>query len=106
MPTREELQGDFKRKWNYWLQETMHRTRRRLLKSQQRYKRNYDARVRNQAGVVKKGDYVFLRVERKNPKDHRHNLALIVDGPYFVTKTDRNTVVLERSDHLVEKVSR
>jgi len=106
MPTKEEPQGDFKRKWKHWLQETMHRTRTRLLKSQERYKRNYDSRLRKQVEVVKQGDYVFLRVERKNPKDHRHKLAPIAEGPFLVTKTDKNTVVIERSDRSVEKVSR
>ena len=42
----------------------------------------------------------------KNPKNHRHKLAPIAKGPYLVTKTDKNTVVIERSNRSVEKVSR
>ena len=56
--------------------------------------------------VVKQGDYVFLWVELKNSKDHRHNIAPIAEGPFLVTKKDKNTVVIERSDRSVEKVSR
>ena len=84
----------------------MHRTRTRLLKSQERYKRNYDARLRKQAEAVNQGDYVFLQVERENPKDHRQKLEPIAECPFLVTKIDKNTVVIERSDRLVEKVSR
>ena len=106
IPTKEEPQDDFKREWKHWLQETMNRTRTRLIKSQERYKRNYDSRLRKQVEVVKQGDYVFLQVERKNPKYHRHKLAPIAEGPFLVTKTDKNTVVIERSDRSVEKDSR
>ena len=84
----------------------MNLTRTRLLKSQERYKRNYDDRIRNQAALVNQGDYDFFWVERKSRKDHRHKLAPIAEGPYLVTKTDKNTVFIERSYRSVEKASR
>ena len=55
---------------------------------------------------MNQGDYVFLRVEQKNQKDYRHKLAPIAEGPFLVIKTDKNTVVIERSHRSVEKVSR
>ena len=76
----------------------MHRTRTRLLKSQDRSERNYDAIIRKKAEGVNQADYVFLRVEGKKPKDHRHKLAPIAEGAYLVTKTYKNTFVIEQSD--------
>ena len=106
MPTNEEPQGDFKKKWKHWLQDTMSKTKEQLQKAQARYKKNYDKRLRKQSEVIREDDYVYLRVERKNPKDHRHKLAPVVEGPFRVTKATGNTATIERKDRSVEKVSR
>ena len=106
MPTTEEPRGDFKQKWKHWLQDTMLKTKERLTKAQARYKKNFDARLRKQRENITVDDYVYLRVERKDPTEHRHKLAAIAEGPYRVTKADDATVVIERPDRSVEKVSR
>ena len=103
---REDKHPDFKRKWKHWLQETMHRTKKRLAQAQARYKRDYDRRLRRQDETIQAGDHVYLRVERKNAKDHRHKLAPVAEGPYRVSKSEGNTVVIELDDRSVERVSR
>ena len=105
MIKKEEPQGHFKRKWKYWLQETMNRTRTRLLKSQERYKRNYDARLRKQAEVVIQGDYVFLRVERKNRGTTYISYNRSQKAYSRCKKTDKITFGIQRSYRSVEKVS-
>ena len=106
IPSREEPTGNFKRKWKHWLVDTMKKTKERLDKAKARYEKNYDARLRNQSEVIHEDDYVFLRVERKNPKDHRHKLAPVAEGPFQVTKVDGNTVNIEKAVRSVETVSR
>lgn len=74
----------------------MKKTKEQLDKPQVRYKKNYDSRLRMQSEVINVDDYVYPRVERKNPKDHRHKLALVEEGPSKVVNVDDNTVVIER----------
>ena len=51
---------------------------------------------------------MYLRVERKVYTETRHKLAPIAEGPFPVKKVDKEnkTVLLERPDKTVEKVSR
>ena len=78
----------------------------RLRKAQERYKRNYDARLRRQLETINKNDYVYLRVERRDENEHRHKLAAVAEGPFKVLETKGKTVVIERKDNTVERVSR
>ena len=73
---------------------------------QTRYKRNYDNRLRKQSEKIQEDDYVYLRVERRDEREHRHKLAAVAEGPYRVIETKENTVVIERQDKSVERVSR
>lgn len=82
----------------------MPKTRERLTKAQWRYKKNFDARLRKRL-VLNVYDYVYLRFERKEPNEHRHQHGSIVEGPYKVKRTDEKAVVLEKTDRSVEKVS-
>ena len=75
-------------------------------KSQARYKRNYDARLRKQKEKVYLGDQVYLRIEKRDETQTRHKLAAFVDGPYPVVGVRGNTVVIERPDRSVERVNR
>ena len=103
---KEEPRGDFKKQWKHWLVDTMAKTRERLTKAQARYKKSYDARLRIQRENINVGDHVYLRVERRNPDEHRQKLAPIAEGPYKVNKTDEHTIVIERPKRTVDKVSR
>lgn len=73
---------------------TMKNKNERLDKAQARYKKNYDERLRKQSEVIHGGDFLYLKVEQKNPKDHRHKLAQTIEGPYKVNEVDNNTVFL------------
>lgn len=98
MHSREQQKGELKRRWKHWIQDTLKKTKDRLEKVQVRYKKKYDA--------IHEDDYVHLRVERKNPKEHRHKLAPIAEGRYKVTNVDDKTVAIEKTDRSVENVSR
>lgn len=47
------------------------------------------------------GDYVYLRVEKRDEAKTRHKLAAIAVGPYPVLRVLGNTVVIERLDRSV-----
>ena len=75
-------------------------------KAQASCKKNDDARIRKGPEVIQEDDYLYLRLELKNPKDHRHKLASVAEGPLQVTKVDDNKVVMKNTDQSVEIVSR
>ena len=106
VPSKVTRPKAFKEKWKRWLQDTLSNAKKRLDSAQARAKRNYDRRLRKQKETIQEGDFVYLRVERKNAADHRHKLAPVAEGPFRVTKTTGNTVVIERADRSVERVSR
>ena len=107
-PSQPTSAKDFKSKWKAWLEKALTETRDPLSKAQERYKRNYDRRLRRDLENIKAGDFVFLRVERKDDKETRHKLAPIADGPYLVkdVNQDAKTVVIVYDDQTVENVSR
>lgn len=76
------------------------------MKAQAGYKRNYHARLRKQRKFINVDDYVYLRFEHKNADDHRNKLASVAKGSFCFPKVDENTVMIERTDLYVEKVSR
>ena len=78
----------------------------KVKRTQERYKKNYDQRLRRQSEVIKEDDYVYLRIERRDDKLTRHKLAPVAEGPYQVIQSTGNTVVIERPDSSVERVSR
>lgn len=69
-PLKKKPQGYFKRKWKYWLQNKIKKTKEQLDEAQTRYKKNYDAGLRKPQKFIREDDYVYLTVERKNPEDH------------------------------------
>lgn len=70
--------------------------------------RNFDKHLRKNAEVIRPGDNVFLRVERKDEKETRHKLAPIAEGPFPVLRVDgaAKTVIIKRPDESLENVSR
>ena len=93
-------------KWRQWLSKTIGEARKKLDQAQARYKRNYDKRLRRQSENILKGDNVYLRVERRDESQTRHNLASVAEGPFKVESVKGNTVVILRPDNSVERVSR
>lgn len=59
----------------------MKKTIERLKKAQSRYKSTYDTHLRKHAEVNKVDDYLYLRIERSDPNEHRHKLAPVAKGP-------------------------
>lgn len=49
---------------------------------------------------------MYLRVEWKNTKDHKHKLAPFAEGPVRVMNTDADAVTIEKADRSVKTVSR
>ena len=93
---------EFKRRWRNWLVQTIATTRSKLQSAQQRYRRNYDERLRLHGERIKIGDHVYLRVERKEEKQTRHKLAPVAEGPFKVKDVKDNTVVIVNAsqDHV------
>ena len=81
-------------KWRQWLSKTLTEARMQLDKAQARYKRDYDKRLRRQREIIKKGDSVFLRKERRDESQTRHKLAAVAVGPFPVESVKGNTVVI------------
>lgn len=92
--------------WKRCLEKSLGEANNRLEKAQRRYKRNFDARLRKQKEIIAAGDNVYLRVERRNEDEHRHKLAAVAEGPYPVLDVKGKTVVIQRRDNTVERVSR
>ena len=69
------------------------------------YKRDYDTLLRRQRETIKKGDSIFLRVERRDENQTRHKLAAVAEGPFPVESVKGHTVVIVRPDETVERVS-
>lgn len=46
-------------------------------------------------------DFLYLRVEGKYRKQHRQNLAEVVEGPYEVTNVDSPRVIIQTTGRLV-----
>ena len=74
--------------------------------AQARYKKNFDDRLRRKTKHIRVGDFVLLCVDHRNEKDVRHELAAVTEGPFKVVDGRDSTVVIERSDHSVERFSR
>ena len=64
-------------KWRQCLSKTLVEARSQLDKAQERYKREYDKRLRRQRETIKKGDSVFMRVQRRDERQTRHKLAAV-----------------------------
>ncbi|CDF38512.1 unnamed protein product [Chondrus crispus] len=92
-------------KWQSWLESLMRGADKSLRKEQARYKRNFDARLRNPQYEIPPGSYVFLRKEQGTASEPKHKLAQVATGLYHVRRSDQHTVVIAIGDQ-EERVSR
>ena len=76
------------------------KARRNLERSQERYKRNFDARIRQRLANLKPGDYVYREIP-EHPQGVNPKLASPVDGPYRVLNVDWPTIVVDVDGHPV-----
>ena len=76
--------------------------RRRLRKTQLKYKADFDKRIRVANRHIEAGQYVYLD-PRDGEKVHG-KLGPIAEGPYRVLLNDRRTFVIQRG-HVVERVN-
>lgn len=74
-------------------------------KAQYRYKKNYDVRPKKQSEVIHRHYYVYLRVKRRNTKDHRYKPAPVAKGLYEVTKIDSSSMKIEETAWSVDNIS-
>ena len=57
-------------------------------KAQDRYRRTFNKRLRNQTEEIRTGDLVFLRIEKRDDNQTRHKLAALAEGPFEVINVD------------------
>jgi hypothetical protein len=74
--------------------------RRQLADAQDRYKRNYDRRVRPKNSSLSDGSYVFFRREVHEPNVNQ-KLDQQADGPYEVVSNDEHTILLSMGDNFI-----
>ena len=100
-PTRRPsaaTKADFVRR----VEESIAKARAGLAKTQARYKRDFDKRVRRANRGLHTGDYVYL-----DPSDGSKKLGKLQSpavGPYRVVSNDKRTLVIDR-DGIIERVS-
>ena len=89
-----------KQEFLYRLGKLMSKARGNLTKTQQRYKRNFDARVRARLRNLEPGSYVYREIpvhpEGVNPK-----LAQQVEGPYKVIENCWPTIIIDDNGRAV-----
>ena len=105
-PSEQRSSRELREQWLLKLQEHMFKYKQALRSSQERYKANFDRRLRRRRKNVKAGGFVFVRVEKISLSDPRrtHKLAPIASGPFRVVEVRPHTVVIEHND-IREEVS-
>lgn len=95
----------YKEDWSSRIHKLVVDTQHRLDESQQRMKRNFDARLRRRTKHVQVGDTIVLKREKSSDSEPgRHKLSPTTRGPFTVTKVKTHTVVIER-EGIPEEVS-
>ena len=84
------------------LEASIDSARTQLAKTQQRYKDDFDKRIRRTNRKLRPGDFVYLNPRDGSAKTGKLEPAAI--GPYRVLLNDKRTVYIDR-DGLVERVS-
>lgn len=92
-------------KWKAWLHTLMSTAGAEMRKAQERYKRNFENRLRKSCENIKKGTNVFIRKEYFSKEQPKHKLAPLANGPYEVINCDNKTVVVETGNQH-ERISR
>ena len=103
----------YKTQYLRWLKALMSTASDTLKKGQDRYKRDYDAKVREPTPEYKVGDKVLveretpLRANEKTSQDRVNNkLAPLCEGPFEVVEADSHTVTVIRDNGLRERLSK
>lgn len=103
----------FKKKYRQWIKALVSTAAASLRKRQDRYKIDFDARLRLPLPTFKVGDLVHLELETtlklaENSKKDRvsNKLVPVTEGPYTIMKVDSHTVTIKRHDGTWEKVSK
>lgn len=104
-PTHGITPIDFRDRWRQALVKTLANSGNALKSTAVQMKRNYDERVRRQREFITTGDYVFLRLERRDEAESRHKIAAVAKGPYKVESVSGHTVVIEYPGAMVERVN-
>ncbi|MGH0053543.1 MAG: DDE-type integrase/transposase/recombinase [Sphaerochaetaceae bacterium] len=95
----------YMQKWRSWLRTLMSTAGAEMRKAQDRYKRNFEHRMRRSCENITKGTHVFIRKEYFSKEHPKHKLAPLADGPYEVIDCDDKTVVVEIGNQH-ERISR
>ena len=82
------------------LRDVMAKAKKNLAKTQQRYKRNFDARVRARLKDLQPGSYVYREIP-EHPEGVNPKLASPVKAPFRVLRNDGPTIVIEENGHAV-----
>ena len=81
--------------WLRDFQVRLREARAQLGRNQARYKRNFDAALRNRRKSIDPRGYVFLRVDKTSaPIGMRHKLAPVATGPFKVAEVKAKTAVI------------
>ena len=97
-PPTAEQKNDYARR----LEDVLQTPYSRLMKTQQRYKRNFDRRIKKIKRSIREGDYVYI-----DPTDGMSKTGKLESpglGPFRVLKNDGRTVVIQRNED-VERIN-
>ena len=92
-------------RWKARLAKLISTAKDELFKAQERYRRNFDARLRRSNETIRRGDKVFVKRDHTPRTQTRHKLAPVADGPFRVLDANEDTVVVD-IDGEVERISR
>jgi hypothetical protein len=90
-PGSENPPSTVKLKFLEHLKDLLPMARRQLAEAQDRYKRNYDRRVRSKNSSLSEGSHVFVRRETHEPNVNP-KLDQQLDGPYKAVFNDEHTL--------------
>ena len=97
--------AEYRERWRSRLSALMDTATVALRSTQQRYKRNFDRRMRLPKQDPLPGEYVFIRKDHRARHEPKHKLSPIATGPYRVIDADDKTLVVEMGQRH-ERVSR
>ena len=90
--------AQFHTKWTAWLESLMATAKPNLRKAQEKYKKDFDKRLRRDRQPLQPGGFAFVRKEYHDKEHVKHKLSDIVDGPFEVIACDSKTALLKTGD--------
>lgn len=85
------------------LEDAITKARANLSAAQERYKRDFDKRIKGKLPPITDGDWVFIDPGQRTGPTNK--LTPVADGRYRVLSTGRGTLVIKRGD-LIERINR